>query len=298
MKRRSLVWSLTTLTLALASASAFAGMPLRYLPPTPVNFNGSQITNYGNVVHFDRPVMDDAKNINVGMIRFDYTETFEVETNPPPPNDPTWGGAALAGGLVLNNNVAVKNGFSLAWVQTINAGTSTAAAQMNWGVAAMNPATYPDAGLASPAYGAASLPGGANNPNPMPNFAFQDFPRRTFASGNQSWSAQLGLTCISNGVDAMGFREVRVVDTFLWGFNIAINGDGMLTPADVTPQTPGLWSDPTPGYLAALNAAYDGMPGTRHRFSSNSNCFQVIPEPGTLLLICPGIAALLIRRRS
>ena len=286
---------LSLLVFAVASI-AQAGQPLRYLPPTPVNFGNSIITNYGPVVHFDQSVRDETKDIDVGNIRFDYTHSFEVENNPPnPPNDPLAGGAALAGGLVLNENIAVKEGFNLAWVQTILATTSTTAAQNNWGVAAVNPAEYPDAGLGSPAYGSASLPAGANNPNPNPDFAFQDFPRRGFANGQQSWLAELGLACIAKDADDNGFFEVRVVNTFLWGFGI--NPQGALTLADVSATTPFGWSAPTASYLNTLNNAYDGTPGTKHTFAANSNCFRVIPEPGTMLLILPGMAVLLRYRR-
>lgn len=303
MKRTLFVWHCMFGAVVLASSAiAQAGQPLRYLPPTPVNFGGtdpSSITNYGPVVHFDQSVVDDAKQIDVGMIRFDYTHDFEVETSPPPPNDPLAGGAALAGGLVLNDGVEVKEGFNLAWVQTILSSSSTGDAQTRWGVTAMNPDEYPDAGHDSPAYGSASLPDGANNPMPMPDFAFQDFPRRTFSGGNsQFWRAELGLACIAKDADDNGFREVRVVDTFLWGFDINVNGDGMLDIGDVNPYAPAFWSDPTQSYLDTLNEAYDGDPGMKYMFASNSNCFQAaVPEPASLLLLCSGVFVLLRRDR-
>lgn len=301
MMRLRMSWQRCMSVLIVAVASvAQAGQPLRYLPPTPVNFPGpnpSIITNYGAVVHFDQQVADTTKNIDVGHIRFDYTHYFEVENTPPnPPNDPLNGGAALAGGLVLNENVTVKEEFNLAWVQTISSSSSTTSAQNNWGVAAVNPAEYPDAGVLSPAYGGASLPAGANNPMPAPDFAFQDFPTRGFAM-NEFWRAELGLACIAKNADDNGFLEVRVVNTFLWGFDININGDGVLNLGDVNPYQPAFWSAPTASYLNTLNNAYDGMPGVRHLFSANSNCFQVIPEPMTLLLLFPGFAMLLHRRR-
>src|SRR5262249_31007790 len=101
------------------------------------------------------------------------------------------------------------------------------------------------------------------DPNAGGGLGFQDFPARTWASGNQSWTAELGLVCIKDTPGTDGFRDVRVINTFLWGFNF--NG----LPANPPPPgignvgsfPPAFWSPPTASYLNTLNNFYDGMGG-------------------------------------
>jgi hypothetical protein len=177
-------------------------------------------------------------------------------------------------------------------VQTV---TATNNGANDWGLPTTGSTTvFPDASPADPRYG------GAHSGGPgTATLGFEDFPNRLFSGGAQSWLAELGLVCISNTADLNGFREVRVIDTFLWGFGL--DPQGALSIADVVENMPHAWSDGTSVYLDALNGAYDGTgppPGnkvsSKYQFSNNDNCF--IPEPATLWLVLLGGWSLLRRR--
>ncbi len=270
----------------------------RYLPDLPVNFPnpapGSQITAYGPVRMFDQPVRDEAKNINAGEIKFDYATSFE-EANAPA----TWkaGGVAIEGGFFANPGVTVKPGWTLGWVQTV---TATNHGANNWGLPTTGFTTvFPDATPTDPRYGGAN-PGGPGTAT----LGFEDYPNRSFpAAGNsQDWLAELGLVCISNTADGNGFRDVRVINTFLYGFSLTTPGGGGASIANVVENAPHAWSDGTGVYLNALNTAYDGQgppPGnvasSKYRFENNDNCF--IPEPATLWLLLLGGWAVTRRRK-
>lgn len=253
------------------------------------------VFEYGNPAPtpFDQAVADTTKGINAGMIKFDY----DTYTRKPAGN--VSGGGALSGGFFMNAGVNVKPGFELHWVQTVIADVT---GQNNWNLPAMNAGEFPDATPASPVYPNESVP---TNPLGMaPTLGFQDFPNRFFAAGNQNWQAELGLVCISDtanlDIEGMLFREVRVIDTLLWGFDLV--GLPAATPgiANVAADAPAFWSDPVQSYLDTLNAFYDGMgggppavPSTKYKFFNNDNCF--IPEPASLTLLAFG--ALLLNRR-
>ncbi|HPF41263.1 MAG TPA: hypothetical protein P5081_17355 [Phycisphaerae bacterium] len=283
------------------------------------------VQTYGNAnpTAFDQNVRDDTKNLNAGTIRFDY-DTFTF----PPGN--AAGGGYLSGGFFMNPQIRLKPGFTLGWVQTV---TSDYTGDNEWNLPAQNAGWFPDADpmdrapgdfgpsdtLLAPTY-ILNLPD-ANTTGTAPTLGFTDRPGRAFANGNQTWLAELGLTCISNtatlDIGGQMFRDVRVIDTFLWGFNF--NGLPVANPgepgiANVGADAPSFWSDPTPTYLNTLNGFYDGMGGgggdngmggmlpalatDLYHFSNNSNCFELIPEPATLLLLCPATLLVLRRRRA
>ncbi|MCB9852741.1 MAG: PEP-CTERM sorting domain-containing protein [Phycisphaerales bacterium] len=318
MTARRWMLILPGLITALAAAPTYAehGRFLQDAAPTNI------VQQYGNAnpTAFDQVVTDTVKDLNVGNIRFDY-DTYTLR----PGN--VGGGGALSGGFFMNPGFQLKPGFSLAWVQTVNA---THAGDNEWNLPDTGAGTFPDADpmdrapgtfgpddtLLAPTY-VFNTPA-ANTTGTAPTLGFQDFPGRGFADGNQTWLAELGLTCISNtatlNIDGRMFRDVRVIDTLLWGFDL--NGLPVAMPGigNVGANAPHFWSDPTGTYLDTLNNFYDGMGGgggddgmggmlpakvsALYHFSNNSNCFQAVPEPGTLLLLLPGLFVLVRRHRD
>lgn len=260
----------------------------RYFPPnTPyVLPNGVTVQSYGNFfTQFDRDVADQVKDINAGQIRFDYN-TWNLAGNPSP-----GGGGALTGGFFMNPGVTVKPGFALHWIQIVGRDTTTNGAN-DWGLPPLGQNTpFPDADATSPVYPYESLLPGVN-PNPAPTLGFTDFPARSFANGNQTWISELALTCIANDAGPNGFREVRVVGSFLWGF-------GLMLPNVIDRIEPGLWGVATNDLINTFNEYYDGMSPDgqatpRHSFANNTNCF--VPEPATAMLLVVA-AGLMVRRR-
>lgn len=322
VRKRALVLSLLpALVVALAAMPTYA-VHGRFLPD-PAN---STIQQWGNAnpTAYDRGVRDDVKNLDVGNIRFDY-DTYGRD-----PDGTVSGGAVLSGGFFMDPQMRVKPGFSLGWVQTVNATVTGANA---WNLPQAGVGTFPDATpmdrapgtngpddtLLAPTY-PYNTPS-ANTTGVVPTLGFVDAPWRYFGDGNQVWNAELGLTCISNTatmeIGGQMFREVRVVDTLLWGFdlvNLPVAPPGNPSVANVSADSPALWSNPTATFINTLNAYYDGMGGggapdgmggmlpavasARYHFANNSNCFEPVPEPATLLLLCPAFALLVHRRRS
>lgn len=260
-------------------------------PPAPVQVFGPN----------GHPIRDAAKSIDAGVLRFDY-DTYTRN-----PNGNTAAGAALAGGFYMDNAVRVKTGFTLAFVQTV---TATITGQNFWNLPAMNAGRFPDAPANNPTYPIQTLPVAPPNPPGAPFLAFQDGPSRGFAGGNQSWLAELALACISTTPGADGFRNVRVIGSFTWGFdfiNLPAANPGI---ANVQAAMPGAFGNASAGFIQTLNGFYDGMGGgnpnanppvppvasNRFRFANNSNCFAPIPEPASLSLALAGL--LLMRRRT
>lgn len=286
----------------LLAASRAAAQPVphgRYLASTAdsVAHTYGGVGGGGNPLAFDRAVVDSTKNINAGAIRFDY-DTYVGD-----PDGTTLGGAALSGGFFMNPGVTLKPGFSLAWVQTVLAGRT---GQNDWNLPQNYGSTFPDATPLTPAYPFTTT---AFPAVPAPTLGFQDYPGRIFDGGNTYWRAELGLVCMSNtpnlNIGGLMFREVRVIDTFTWGFDLvglpptppAVPGIG-----NVQPHVPGNWSDPSAVYLNTLNEFYDGSGGgpppvasNRFRFFNNDNCF--VPEPAALVLLAFGGLAMMRRRR-
>ncbi|MFN0135465.1 MAG: PEP-CTERM sorting domain-containing protein [Phycisphaerae bacterium] len=301
--------------LALVSQADAHGRYLRnpFNPADPTNpANSGIVGTYGgtggggNPIQFDRPVRDNTKNIDAGTIRFDY-DTYAHRNG-------TQAGAAISGGFHQNAGVTLKPNYQLAWVQTVIA-TRTGTDGINgWNLPGTGAGEYPDASPADPRY-PFTTPATVIVPFAAPTFGFQDFPSRNFGDGNQSWLAELGLVCISDNapivIGGQNYRDVRVIDTFLWGFEL-FNLPAMPPPpgiANVRPQpNPLAWSDPTASYLSTLNSFYDGSGGgdgtrpavasSRYRFRNFDNCFMEIPEPSSVFLIIAGSVFALIRRRE
>lgn len=260
-----------------------AGDHGRYLPDAPMGWTWGNTGGGGQPIQFNRPVSDTTKNINAGQIRFDYDTYASGDV----------GGAVLSGGFFANRNVQVKQGFNLIWVQTVIA-TNTGANE--WGLPNTGAGEFPDAdpmdrshpGLApgdprfAPSY-PFTTPSAGMRPM-LPGLGFTDFPGRGFASGNQTWTAELGLACVSKSENDQGFREVRVIDTLLWGFNF--NGLPVGNPGigNVGSNPPSHWSDPTQSFLDTLNDYYDGTPpapatvneSAKYHFTNNDNCFESV----------------------
>jgi hypothetical protein len=170
--------------------------------------------------------------------------------------------------------------------------TATDNGANSWGLPATGSTTpFPDAGPAHPGYPNSALAGAT--------IAFEDFPNRGFDKVH-NWEAELALVCIANNADGNGFREVRVVSSFFWGFSA--NPNAPFTIDDVGEVPPTLYGIPTNNFVNTMNSYYDGqgpppgnMASNKFLFSSNSNCF--IPEPGALALLVLG-ALWAVRRRA
>lgn len=327
---------IAALAVAAASVAALAEHG-RFLPnPNP---GGTGIVHtYGNTggtnpnrpTRFDRGVTDVEKNINAGQIRFDY-DTYVRN-----PAGTGAGGAVLSGGFFMAPGVRLKDGFTIAWVQTVRA---TAAGDNEWNLPQANAGWFPDADprdrapgtfgpddtLLAPTY-VFNTPA-ANNTGNAPTIGYQDFPGRGFAAGNQTWLAELGLVCISTTRNQEFFnadepnnplfgREVRVISTLLWGFDFSGLPVAMGNPGigNVDAVPPGFWTNATGTYLNTLNEYYDGLGGggapdgmggtlpaketDLYRFFDNSNCFENIPEPSTAMLLIVAAGWITNRRRA
>ena len=295
---RCYIWTMLVALLTMTSVYADHG---RFIPNAPAGWTYGNTGPGANPIQFDETVTDTTKSINAGMIRFDYDTYFDA---------PNTGGAGLSGGFFINDGVTLKPGFSLGWVQTVIADHTGTGAANRWNLPTENAGEYPDADpkdrpapgldpsdtLLAPTYpynDPATAPVGM-----QPTFGFQDFPSRSTADGNQSWLAELGLACISDSAnithDGMQMREVRVIDTLLWGFNLNGLPAAPAGIGNVGSDPPAFWSDPTGSYLDTLNDFYDGLGGggapdptggvqpgvatDKYRFFNNDNCFRNIPR--------------------
>jgi len=230
----------------------YGGLHGRYLFAAP---KSGIVFAYGSQtpVEFNQAVSDGTKALDVGMIRFDY-DTYSAD---PEGND--GGGAALAGGLFANANIAVKPGFQLQWVQVVTASRTGSDAMTEWNLPETNAGEYPDAPPESKRY-----PFDTTKVTLIPpaTLGFQDFPRRNFSNpANETWRAELGLVCVASNAGGDGFREVRVISTLRWGFDITIHHAAPFGVADVTAHVPSNWGAPQLSYLNTLNNSYDGLGG-------------------------------------
>ncbi len=302
-----LVAAFTALT--ALSAGALAQTYGRFLDPLPPGiWQNSGGNNPAAPTQFDRNVMAVDKlaggtgaTAQVGTIRFDY-DTYQF------PNGQV--GAGLEGGFYMANGFQLKQGWNLGWVQIVR---STRSGQNDWNLPGnQDGGWFPDATPQNPFY---PFPGGnglldpappANpgQPTVTPNIrgAFTDYPGRSTANGNQFWMAELGLVARSKTADAAGSFEMRVIGTFLWGFDVRGAPN-----AGVDPFSPILWGAPTTNFLDTLNTYYSGnavggsggqnqVTGDRHHFVYNTNVF--IPTPATLALIGLGGLVAVRRRRA
>lgn len=285
------VWRGLVLGLGLFISTSPARGQNRYFPPnTPyVLPNGNTVQSYGSsFTQFDREVADNVKGLNAGTIKFDYN-TWNGAGNPS-----TGGGGALTGGFFMANGITVKPDFTLHWIQIVGRDTTTNGSN-DWGFGQQNQnGPFPDADATSPFYPYEDLLPGVN-PNPAPTLGFTDFPARPYSWGAQTWIAELALVCTANTAGQDGFREGRVVGSFLWGFGVQINPNNAITRAE-----PSLWGIATNDLINTFNQYYDGTSPDgqvtpRYRFANNTNCF--VPEPASALLLIVA-AGLVGRRRS
>jgi hypothetical protein len=192
-------------------------------------------------------------------------------------------GAGLSGGFTIAPGVSVVPGFTLAWAQIVTPAT-TIAGQNSW--SAPNGTGFPDtSGTTSPVYPFLSLAGGGPVTTP-----FQDFPTRYPSAGAQNWLAEDALVALNNTTDTM-----RIVDSFLWGFNITAGGA-------VTASSPSFWQAPTSTFVTTETNAFsaagiNGVSGTTWTIQNNLAQFPVfVPEPATMGLLLVSGVGLLSRR--
>ena len=285
--RHLLLVSLSLLVLTTGLRGTAVAAHGRFLEDAPAGNTYGGVGGGGDPIQFNETVTDTTKSINAGQIKFDYDTYFS------PPNV---GGAGLSGGFYMNDGVTLKPGFSLGWVQTVTADITGA---NDWNLPQMGGPEFPDATPGNPRYPFTAP--STSPPGDAPTYGYRDYPWRNMAAGNQSWLAELGLTCISNtanlNINGMAFREVRVIDTFLWGYDLnglPVGGGGAPGIGNVGSDPPGLWSDPTQSYLDTLNEFYDGSGGggepdgmggvkppkvsAKYHFTNNDNCFHRTPE--------------------
>ena len=294
--------------LAIASSSAFAGVHGTYLLSPDMSSIVGEYGNLGmgmNPIVYEENVTDSVKSIAAGKISFNFDTYVHQDT--------TSGGVALAGGFDMAAGVSVKDGFSLNWVQAVQATNVGPAATDIWNLPGAWSGYYPDIrnppdgnGANDPFYPFQTTPAGGAGLEEK----FQDFPRRGFAGGAQSWFAQLALVAVSDTptINMMGmmFYDVRVIGSFVYGFDfVDVNGDTVISgigevQADPAPLG---WGPATPSFIDTMNEFYDGAaPGDpvvasgKYKFSNNSNAF--IPTPATLALLAAGGVFASRRRRA
>lgn len=202
------------------------------------------------------------------------------------------GGGVIAGGFTQSPNIETKLNYEFSWVQIVS---STFSGNNAWG--APNGSWFPDTtDRADPQYPFRNLPI-AGNGNPAVSPGFQDFPNRFFASGNQTWRAELALVLI----DAAA-HEMRIVGSFTWGFDMV----GDPNPRALNPFAPGNFVSGGSANLASvLGDAFDGN-GLTGGNPANSTpwfinpdltgAYTVIPAPAGVLALAAG-GLLAVRRR-
>lgn len=286
--------TLSVLHFVAPQASAYG----RYLA-APANIPGGGAYSTTAPTQFDNVVMMGTDQ--VGTIQFDYA-TYQS-----PAATPTRAGAALSGGFKFDHSKVIA-GYTLEWVQIV---ASTVDGANKWGLPTnRDGGWFPDASPRdrnttpkfAPSYRFITTALNPTNPPsaaPSPGYGFQDYPNRMFATGNQFWLAELGLVAIQNVPDNTGFRQVNVIDTFRWGYNVT------MTPNGVTNNDPFGWSAPTATFLNTLNSYYSGTsPGgiatSKYNFVANQDSFVVLPapEPSAILIVVAAGPVLLRTRRA
>lgn len=262
--------------------------------------DSSIVQAYGNAgganpaapISFDQVV--NCPDCLVGTVKFDY----DTYTGKPGNAD---GGAALSGGFYIDPGVTLAPGRTLGWVQMVIA---TRAGANDWGINPANSATFPDALPGDPRYPFTTTAATPPNPPGVPTLGYQDFPGRNYAGGAQSWLAELALVCFGP-VDANGFVQAYVLDSFLWGFGVTV------APNGITATPPGFWGPATGTFLNTMNDYYDGSPpsppagnaivSAKYLFQNGcDDCFvKVVPEPQVYAMLLGGLAVLgfSVRRR-
>lgn len=278
----------------LADVASAAAM--RFLPSVPFSLGGgTNVTAYGGVFStFDQDVICDG--VKCGSIKFDY-ETWTGKTA----GGTDTGGAALSGGFYASADAHIKvaRNRRLSWVQTVIATVSGA---NDWGIV-IGEVEFPDASRTSPEYPFQTAAQTPPNAPGAPYLGFQDFPNRFFTS-DQRWLAELALVCIDDTLDANGFNQVYVIDSFLWGFGVDSQ------KKEITANAPHAWGAPTASFLSTLNGYYDGSPpipptsgGTSSKYHFQAGCDDcfIIPEPLMLPLVVTLLLLLMwsrVRRRN
>ncbi len=229
---------------------------------------------------FDEQVYDSETGARIGLMTFDF-DTYSGD-----PDGMTLGGGALAGGLLLNTNATIRDGYSLHFVQIVTATVSGTISMQQWNLPSRDAGPYPDARPTDPAFASERV---GTDP---PALSLVDYPRRAFAGGDQEWVAELGLVAYSDDafleIDGRFFREARVIDTFQWGFAM----DTSATPFGASNLSanpaPSGWGAPSATYLDTLNSFYDGLGGggtqsARFHFIDADDVY--LPSPGGALVL-------------
>jgi hypothetical protein len=294
-----------TLQLALAIAAALMLLPVsvqaqygRFLNRPAGNGPGSSrvIASYGNAgganpaapIQFDQDVNCPGCGV-VGTVRFDYDTYTSTQTGAR-----AGAGAALSGGFYQSAAWDLAPGHTLAWVQLV---TATHAGRNNWGIPGNGMATFPDATRGNAAYPGTNT-ANPNPPNPpgRPTLGYQDLPDRFWAGGAQDWTATLALVCFVDAAQAGVPIQAFVLDSFTWGFSLAVaNGN------TDTANAPANWQAGAPNaFLTTLNNYYSGnappapatmRATTTYNFQNGcDDCFvRAVPEPSSYAMLVAGL---------
>jgi len=274
----------------------------RFLADAPFAIPNTTLTidqySANGLTQFDNYVFDPFTHRNAGSAKFDY-DTISL-------NNGTYGGAALGGGFFLDvdQGFRVIDGFTLAWAQIVLDPQQTG--QNDWSLPTSDAGWFPDANPASPAYGFSQLDVVPPSPPGTPTLAFTDDPDRKYASGQNHWLSELALVGISNTpnlkINNQSFTEVRVVDSFIWGFDL--NPIAPFDVNDVVANVPHGFSGPSQDpFLNTETAFYDGLGGgppqvQSHQYAFFSDRQVFVPEPSTFMLLLAGWVSLAWTRRA
>lgn len=200
-------------------------------------------------------------DMKVGALKFQYGGFTGTRTN----GGAECGGMLIRGGFQLDAMCALKPGHSLRWLQVF---TETKGASVTSEVDG-NP-LYPNHTLAG--YDALLY----DNPNDV----------FTNPATPDTLSFESALVCFENANPTI----LNVVCSFMWGYDIDVANK------TIKNESVGFYSDGsvTNNFQQTFNDAY----GNPYLLNMGcDDCFECVPEPGSIALLLGGASALALRRR-